>query len=604
VRTDGALVTAFVESRDDNAFAELVRRHGPMVLATCRRVLHPDTHAADDAFQAAFLVLATKAAVVSPPERVGAWLHGVAVHVAKKARSWVRKIASLAPADLDKVPASATEPDLDLALLRRTIDDVLAGLPAKYRSPVVLCELEGRSRADAAQALGWTEGTLSGRLARAKKLLAGRLTRRGFALPSAGLSVLLAQPAAASVPAQLAASIMQAAALVAAGAAAAEVTSEPVATLAREGYPAMTSTFKILAASAAGLGLTLGGFGLFNLLDKPTNAAVPAAQQVLVNLPVAAPAQAEAKGWLLAHTFEFKHKLGAVAFGDDFVVAGDLEGYLVVFDAKTGKEREKILQGTDGGGSKPINSAQVSADGKWLFLITNDGEGLHGCTIEKKERKFPGFGGGANMKFVGFTPDGNYMLILRGAGKQLDVMENKLPMNLFGGLVTAHFKHEDAIQYAAAASPETVATITSPRAQPILRLWTQGKDKPVWETKLRDIENIDVTSVAVAPGGKHIAVAGDAGQLWLFDAANGKRIAKTDKLTGPVEQAAFSPDGKRIVAACEDKTARVYDCETGKELGVLKGHTDGVTCVAFSPDGEKIVTGSADRTVRVWEFKE
>src|SRR3954465_8693945 len=74
--SDGDLVRLFADTRDDDAFAELVRRHGPMVIATCRRVLHPDVHTADDAFQAAFLVLATKAASVSPPERVGAFLHG------------------------------------------------------------------------------------------------------------------------------------------------------------------------------------------------------------------------------------------------------------------------------------------------------------------------------------------------------------------------------------------------------------------------------------------------------------------------------------------------------------------------------------------------
>src|SRR3954454_14774503 len=96
---DGELVRRFADTRDDAAFAELVRRHGPMVLATCRRVLHPDVHSADDAFQAAFLVLATKAATVSPPERVGAWLHGVAVLVARRARAWARRLVPMDPAD-------------------------------------------------------------------------------------------------------------------------------------------------------------------------------------------------------------------------------------------------------------------------------------------------------------------------------------------------------------------------------------------------------------------------------------------------------------------------------------------------------------------------
>ena len=237
---DGDLVRRFADTHDEAAFAELVRRHGPMVLATCRRVLHPDIHTADDAFQATFLVLATKAAAVSPPERVGAWLHGVAVHVAKKAKAWVRKIAPSAPSDLDKVPAALVEADPDAADVRAKLDDVLAGLPSKYRSAVVLCELEGRSRAEAAAALGWSEGTLSSRLARARKLLADRLARRGVVLPAAGLGVVLpASAALATVPAQLAASTVRTATLVAAGAATGEAIPASVAALA-QGVPPCT----------------------------------------------------------------------------------------------------------------------------------------------------------------------------------------------------------------------------------------------------------------------------------------------------------------------------------------------------------------------------
>lgn len=216
--TDGALMTAFIEMHDDGAFAELVYRHGQMVWSTCRRVLHPDIHAADDALQAVFLILAIKASEVSPPDRVGAWLHGVAVHVAQKALKRGERYIPVSPVDLDKVPVMTKEADLDLAAFRKVIDEILAGLPAKYRSPVILCELEGRSRAHAAQTLGWTEGTLSGRLARAKKLLADRLTRRGYSLPSAGLTLLLVQPSGTSLPASLVASTLRAAAILSAGA--------------------------------------------------------------------------------------------------------------------------------------------------------------------------------------------------------------------------------------------------------------------------------------------------------------------------------------------------------------------------------------------------
>jgi RNA polymerase sigma factor (sigma-70 family) len=586
-------VSAFAESHNDEAFAELVRRHGSMVLATCRRVLYPDTHTADDAFQATFLVLATKARAVSPPERVGAWLHGVAVHVAKKARAWVRKITPSAPSDLDKAPANVTEPNPDAAHIRAAIDDVLAGLPAKYRSPVVLCELEGRSRADAAQALGWTEGTLSGRLARAKKLLADRLARRGFALPAAGLAaVLLAQPAAANVPAHLVASTIQAAALVAAGAATAEVTSEPVAALAREGCPPMSTTFKVLAAGIAGIGLTLGGFGLFKLYDRAT--AAPPAHPV-VNLPLAALADEKpVKGWVTAHTFKFENPITAVAFGPDIIAAGDKEGVLRLYDAKTGKEKEVLLDGT--GGAKPIDRVQFSPDGASLHLVTNEGDAVHLCSVEKVGRKFPGFGGAGKMKCFGASTDGAYWLQAFDGNKELLLMPNKLGEGMVGGQADGRFTHTDAVRYVAADDGNVVATISLNT----LRVWSKDKDKPLWDAKL---EKIDVTGVAVAPSGKFVAVTGDAGQVWVYDAKTGKQLSKTEKLTGPVSQAAFSPDGKRIVAACEDKTARVYDAETGKELAVLKGHTEALSCVAFSPDGETIVTGSFDKTVRVWEFK-
>ncbi|MCI0700749.1 MAG: sigma-70 family RNA polymerase sigma factor, partial [Planctomycetia bacterium] len=268
---DGELVRRFTDTHDESAFAELVRRHGSMVLATCRRILHPDIHTADDAFQTTFLVLATKATAVHPPERVGAWLHGVAVHVAKKAKSWVRKIAPSAPSNLDKVPAKLIETDSDAAELRAKLDEVLAGLPFKYRAAIVLCDLEGRSRAEAASVLGWSEGTLSGRLARARKLLADRLARRGVTLSLAvGTGVLLpASAALATVPASLAASTIRTATLVttgfAVGATAGEAIPASVASLAK-GVPTMQSaTFKLLAAGLAVVAIALGGFGLYSL---------------------------------------------------------------------------------------------------------------------------------------------------------------------------------------------------------------------------------------------------------------------------------------------------------------------------------------------------
>ncbi|VTR96685.1 regulatory subunit : Putative regulatory subunit (Fragment) OS=Gemmata sp. Wa1-1 PE=4 SV=1: Sigma70_r2: Sigma70_r4_2: LRR_6: LRR_6: LRR_6: LRR_6: LRR_6: LRR_6 [Gemmata massiliana] len=259
---DGELVCRFVEARDEAAFTELVRRHGPMVLAACRRVLDPDVHTADDAFQATFLVLASRAAKISPPERVGAWLHGVAVRVAQKARTWARKIAPAVPGDLAAIPHVVREANPDADELRAQIDDALAGLPSKYRVAVVLCELEGRSRKEAATALGWSEGTLSSRLARARKLLADRLARRGVTVPAVGLG------AAATVPVHLAAQTTRTAALVATGAHTGNVIPARVVALAR-GVSVRPAGFKLVAAVLTLAAVALGGAGLYALTVAP-----------------------------------------------------------------------------------------------------------------------------------------------------------------------------------------------------------------------------------------------------------------------------------------------------------------------------------------------
>src|SRR5262249_4084004 len=158
------------------AFAALVRRHGPMVLGVCRRVLH-NPHDADDAFQATFLVLVKKASAVVPRELVGHWLYGVAYRTALKAKTLAarRRRPERQVREMSRQPAREEEVWNDL---RPLLDRELDRLPEKLRALVVLCELEGKSRKEAARQLGLAEGTVSSRLARARVLLAKRLARR------------------------------------------------------------------------------------------------------------------------------------------------------------------------------------------------------------------------------------------------------------------------------------------------------------------------------------------------------------------------------------------------------------------------------------------
>jgi RNA polymerase sigma factor (sigma-70 family) len=197
--SDGELLEAFVASRDGAFFEALVRRHGPMVLGVCRRILG-DVHDADDAFQAAFLVLLRRAASVVPRASVGNWLYGVAVRTALEARKRSARRRAR-ETQLEDRPLPAPESELtEWRELRPVLDFELNRLPDKYRAAVVLCHLEGCTRKEAARQLGLAEGTLSGRLTTARRLLAKRLSRRGVAMTGAVLAgVLSRSPVSAQV---------------------------------------------------------------------------------------------------------------------------------------------------------------------------------------------------------------------------------------------------------------------------------------------------------------------------------------------------------------------------------------------------------------------
>ena len=216
---DGELLCRFIERRDEAALAALVRRHGPMVWRTCRRLLNH--HDAEDAFQAAFLVLVRKAASVVPREMVGNFLYGVAHRTALQARRTAARRRAR-EVQMTAIPDAAAPPDPapDEHLV---LDEELSRLPDIYRSVIVLCELEGRTRKEVARQLGCPEGTVAGRLARARTMLAKRLVRRGVTSSGGALAAVLAQNAAsAGVPTSLVSNTISAAT---AGVVSAEVTA-------------------------------------------------------------------------------------------------------------------------------------------------------------------------------------------------------------------------------------------------------------------------------------------------------------------------------------------------------------------------------------------
>jgi RNA polymerase sigma factor (sigma-70 family) len=273
--SDAQLLERFVARRDEAAFELLVWRHGTMVLNLCRRLLRQE-HDAEDAFQATFLILARKAASIGKRESCASWLYKVAYRVALNARSGLAARAARERPCPPDLPAAEAPDDLAWRDLRPLLDEEVRRLPEKYRTAFVLCCLQGRSHAEAAQELGCAPGTVLSRLARARERLRQQLLRRGVCL-SAGLlaAAVAAKGRAAPVAAALVAQTSNAALGFAMGKAAA-VASPRAAALAQGVIRTMFLSKLKVALGAAVVALGLAGLGA-GLVGAQLAAAPPPA---------------------------------------------------------------------------------------------------------------------------------------------------------------------------------------------------------------------------------------------------------------------------------------------------------------------------------------
>ncbi len=259
--TDAQLLERFMKRRDEPAFAALVARHGPMVLAVCRRLAH-DAQDAEDAFQATFLVLARKAAAVQRQTLLAGWLYGVAYRVAVRLRGQTarRRKREQRDVDLTTLAAGNDGAGSDVPPL---VHEEVGRLPDKYRSAVVLCYLEGKTNEEAALQLRWPVGSVKSRLSRARELLRTRLTRRGITLSAGLLTTALAANKASASPALADATIRGAALYAAGDAVAGGLISARAVGLSYGVMRTMLLTkAKILAALALTLAMLSGAGGL------------------------------------------------------------------------------------------------------------------------------------------------------------------------------------------------------------------------------------------------------------------------------------------------------------------------------------------------------
>jgi RNA polymerase sigma factor (sigma-70 family) len=285
---DPELLRRYASTRDSAAFAELVRRHGPVVLAACRRgtIRRED---AEDSFQAVFLILARRAGSVGQPELLGNWLYRVAVRVARDARRAAarRRVREVQGVD---VPEPAAPPTTTLHDLGPVLDEELAALPTHYRDAVVLCDLRGVSRADAAAQLGVPLGTLASRLDGGRKKLAAQLVRRGVTL---SVTAVMVEGRAVAVPDALLQRTFEVVGTWSAGGA----LPQSVLKLAQGGLVVRRTMFLGLVAAVA---TTVVGVGLAARPEPPRPAALPAPPAVADEKADPVPVPAAAQGYAFA----------------------------------------------------------------------------------------------------------------------------------------------------------------------------------------------------------------------------------------------------------------------------------------------------------------
>ena len=586
--SESELLRRFRDNRDEVAFGVLLHRHGPMVFGVCRRML-TTWQDAEDAFQATFLVLALKPDGPRPPDRLGAWLYGVACRVALKARrTAARRVASEQAAVRPEAEHSAPSLDADLLTI---LDDAIRSLPEKYRLPVVECHLAGRSRKEAAARLGWSEGTLSGRLARALDLLAARLTRRGVGLPAAGLvGMLSAQPLSATVSSSLFASTFSIANLILAGL---PMPAGLTQSLTKGALTAMRwNTQKVVAVAVAGA-LAIGA-GLAGPILATSEPPVAPSAPLKKESPAAATRPGRVPVWVVKRSVTREHPVGVLAVSAEHVAIGDEGGNLWLWAPNAGTAPEIVFKGGQGEGlMKSINHLTFTADGTHLYAITDNGRGIW------RNRLIPEKAGhglsGDEGRYLGFSAGGETWIEWSGSKRFL------LRANVWAEPDTpSMYKAIDPFDAA------ITRVVFSPDSKGLAALTADGAIRLIDRDGLKVAHTIPVKGLAAravqfSPDGKQLAVVGESGFARVYDVVKGAEAYELKGNDGIVFAVTFSPDGAHIATGGQDHLIRIWGAKTGQPLATLKGHTDTVRDLVFAPDGKTLVSGSTDKTVKVWE---
>jgi RNA polymerase sigma factor (sigma-70 family) len=613
-QSDGQLLQQFVTQRNEGAFAVLLERHGPLVLAVCRQVLRERADA-EDAFQATFLVLARRAGSIRNREALAAWLHRVALNISRttkaataQRRAHERQAVLMSQATpVDEVELRDWQP-----LLHEEVDR----LPEKYRVPVIRCYFEGMSHEETARQLAWPVGTVKGRLARARDLLRSRLARRGLALTSAALALALAEGATAEVQPALLGSTLRAAASFAAGLG----TSARAVSLAEGVLQAMTTRKPVLVAAlflavallGAGSGLFWHQFALGShpSPETPKDASagqVPSADAKeeirSLQLPGAEVLADPLPPGALARmgTVRFRHggPVSSLAYlvKGKFLASGgyvgtiwDGHGRVRLWETETGKEvRQFHLQG----------SAQVAAspDGK-ILAGASAGDGnvyLWDAATGREIRRLKGSRGfDGNFCSLAFSPNGKVLAL---GGHALHVWRVET-----GELV--HFENDEdhpvlKLEFSGDGKILAMTRVDEDHLQ-LLEVNSWRKRAPFMSRRaimafaLPDHKTLVAVERATAEENSR--------SLGLYDLATGQQLRKFEGHRGEVHGLVLSPDGETLATSSSDRTIRIWDVATGKERQTLPADRYALGALTFAPDRKTLAWANSAGQIRIWSL--
>ena len=563
--TDGELLARYAAKRDEEAFAEIVRRNGPLVLRACRAVLGQGP-GVDDAFQAIFLLLARRADRMTRPGSLAGWLHATAVRIARTAR---RAEARRRRWEREARPQVSID-ERTWREIREAIDVELAALPERYRTALVLCYLQDLSHEEAAKRAGCPVGALRGRLERGKRKLRHRLARHG--LPFSAPAMILGAPEAVS--ASLTRQTLETARA---------WVSHGAIPLAIKGLLGTTGGLKVgLMASIVAIA-SLTALAVVNMpADTPTPKPAPVIAAPQAQLPRTDPFgdPLPAGATMRLGTRRFQVSTWPVR-----PVAIPGGPHYLLYHRNSDRAEFRWVDSTSGVvtavWSIPDDShaAGVSENGKWA-VIAETKRFTTGIRTEPDPKTLP----------IEFT--------LYDLPARKPVMTFKCDSDEVEGIMAQ--VHGAVVS----ADGKWVATVNNgDSGTGRVRLWQVATGMLVWASAFPDINGPTHRLLGFTPGAAElILLASKDNRIEVLDKAKCELVRSFATMADQVDGMLLAPDGSAVILGTYSPKIRIWDLKTGKEMASFEGHQEWARRFAFTPDGKTLVTGGNDTylLVRDW----